>query len=83
MGKWLRRVGIALLCSLFAGFAIGTCLRQRAERPTVYLGSASGAGGLRAPALPLDVWDAGAAVLDACEHEEQVGEAVQVAQGDR
>ena len=83
MGKFLRRVGIALLCSLVAGFAFGTCLRQRAERPTVYIGSTWGSGVLRAPALPLDVRDAGAAVLDACEDEEQVREAVQVAQGDR
>jgi hypothetical protein len=76
MGKWLRRVGIALLCSLFAGFAFGTCLRVQAERPTVYIGSL-------APTLPLDVGEAGAAVLDAREHEEQVREAVQVAQRHR
>jgi hypothetical protein len=102
MGKWLRRVGIALLCSLFAGFAFGTCLRQRAERPTIYMGALGGssrapASGLRpraarrsgaesialAPALPLDVRDSGAAVLDAREHEEQIREAVQVAQRQR
>jgi hypothetical protein len=81
MERWLRRVGIALLCSLFAGFAFGTCLRQRAERPTLYLGALGGS--LRVPALPLDVGDAGAAVLDPREHEEQVREAVQVAQRDR
>jgi hypothetical protein len=39
MGRWLRRVGIALLCSLLAGFAFGTCVRLRAERPTVYIGA--------------------------------------------
>jgi hypothetical protein len=38
MGRWLRWVGIALLCSLLAGFAVGTCVRTRAERPTVYIG---------------------------------------------
>jgi len=38
MGRWLRRVGLALLLSLAAGFAIGTCVRLRAERPTVYIG---------------------------------------------
>jgi hypothetical protein len=42
MRKWLRRLGIALLCSLLAGFALGTCLRQRAERPTVYIGELRG-----------------------------------------
>jgi hypothetical protein len=78
MGRWLRRFGIALLCSLLAGFVLGTCLRQRAERPTVYIGS----GNPLAPPPPLDVGDAGAAVLDAGEHEEQVGEPVQVAQRD-
>jgi hypothetical protein len=79
MGRWLRRAGLALLCSLLAGFVLGTCLRQRAERPTVYIGSR---GALAAPPRPLDVGDAGAAVLDAGEHEEQVGEPVQVAQRD-
>jgi hypothetical protein len=39
MGRWLRRLGIALLCSLLAGFAFGTCWRLRAERPTVYIGA--------------------------------------------
>jgi len=38
MARWLRRVGLALLLSLVAGFAIGTCMRLRAERPTVYIG---------------------------------------------
>jgi len=38
MGRILRRVAIALLCSLLAGFAFGTCIRMRAERPTVYIG---------------------------------------------
>lgn len=73
--RWLRRVGIALLVSLAAGFAFGTCLRQRAERPRTYIGLA--------PPLPLDVRDAGAAVLDARRDEEQVREAIQVAQRDR
>ena len=40
MGRILRRVAIALLCSLAAGFAFGTCVRLRAERPTVYIGAA-------------------------------------------
>jgi len=40
MTRWLRRVGLALLFSLVAGFAFGTCVRWRAERPTVYIGAA-------------------------------------------
>ena len=101
MGKWLRRVALALLCSLLAGFALGTCLRHPAERPTVYIGRADAGTFLtrelvdgRSPGSdvaessqvrasgtsPLDVRDAGAAVLDAGEDEEQVGEAVQVAE---
>ena len=82
MAKWLRRVGIALLCSLAAGFAFGTCLRVHAERPRVYIGALPGIRPLGAP-LPLDVAHAGAAVLDARDDEEQVGEPVQVAQRDR
>ena len=38
MARILRRVAIALPCSLLAGFAFGTCVRLRAERPTVYIG---------------------------------------------
>ena len=83
MGRWLRRVGIALLCSLAAGFAFGTCLRMRAERPTLYIGALPALEPLPAAALPLDVRDAGAAVLDARRDEEQVREPVQVAQRDR
>jgi len=74
-------VGIALLCSLLAGFAFGTCLRQRAERAPVYIGGLPGSVG--APTLPLDVGEAGAPVLDAREHEEQIREAIQVAQRHR
>jgi len=44
MGTWLRRVGLALLCSLLAGFALGTCLRHEVERPTLYIGSRSPEG---------------------------------------
>jgi hypothetical protein len=42
MARWLRRVGLALLVSLLGGFAFGTCVRWRAERPTVYIGSLEG-----------------------------------------
>jgi hypothetical protein len=45
MGKWLRRVGLALLCSLLAGFALGTCLRRELERPTLYIGDLGEPGG--------------------------------------
>ena len=76
MGKWLRRFGLALLCSLLAGFALGTCLRREVERPIEYIGRSD----RLAPALPLHVGHAGAAVLDAGRDEEQVREAVQVAQ---
>jgi hypothetical protein len=64
--KLARRVALALLFSLLVGLAIGTALRLRLERPTRYLGSAT-------PARPLDVGDAGPAVLDAREHEEEIG----------
>lgn len=65
--RWLRTLVLALLLSLLFGLVIGTALRLRLERPTRYIGSS-----LAVPALPLDVGDAGAAVLDPCHHEEQV-----------
>ncbi len=40
MRRALRSVLLALLLSLAAGFALGTCLRHEAERPTVYIGRA-------------------------------------------
>ena len=39
--KWLKRVALLLLFSLLVGFAIGTWIRQRAERPTRYIGRAA------------------------------------------
>ena len=71
--RTLRRVALALALSFAVGLAAGTWLRCRMERPPTYIGE------LLLPAFPLDVADAGAAVLDAREHEEQVGVAVQVA----
>lgn len=38
--KWLKRVGLLLLASLLAGFAIGTWIRHRAEKPVQYIGRA-------------------------------------------
>jgi len=48
--KWLKRVGLLLLLSLLAGFAIGTWLRHRAEKPVLYIGSAESRATAR-PAL--------------------------------
>lgn len=63
--KLVKRVLLALLASLLVGLAIGTALRLYLDRPTVYMGSAV------AP-LPFDVADAGAPVLHAGHHEQQV-----------
>ncbi len=38
MVKLIRGLLLALLTSLLVGFAIGTALRLRMERPTVYIG---------------------------------------------
>jgi hypothetical protein len=64
----LRGILLALLGALIAGFVAGTWLRLRFERPVRYLGALG-------PAArgPLDVLPPGPAVLDARQHEEQVG----------
>jgi hypothetical protein len=64
----LRGILLALLGALLAGFVAGTWIRLRLERPVRYLGELGPAAG-----RPLDVAAAGAAVLDARQHEEQVG----------
>jgi hypothetical protein len=64
--KLLKGVLLALLFSLLVGFAIGTALRSRLERPTHYIGSAI------AP-QPFDVGDTRTPVLDPRHHEEQIG----------
>lgn len=66
--KWLRGFLLALAVSLLVGFAIGTVIRLRLERPTHYIGQQ-----LPLPALPLDVLDVRSPVLDARHHEQQVG----------
>ena len=64
--KFLRHLLMALLFSLLLGFAIGTVLRLKLERPVRYIGSAF-------PAGPLDVGDPRPSVFDPGQHEQQVG----------
>jgi hypothetical protein len=64
--SWLKRIALALLFALLFGFALGTALRLRLERPTIYIGSV-------APRLPLDIGHARAPILDAGDHEQQIG----------
>ena len=77
--KLVRTVLFALLFSLLLGFAVGTVLRMRFERPTIYIGAhdadpgAATARGASLPPDPLHVGDAGPAILDAGHDEEQVG----------
>lgn len=78
MLKFLVRIVLALLVSLVIGLVIGTILRSRMEAPVEYLGQRVPAGSALA-AGPLDVGNAGTAVLDPGHHEQQVREAVQVA----
>jgi len=66
--RWLRTLLLALLFSLLFGLVVGTILRMRLERPTRYIGAV-----LPRATLPLDVGLAGAPVLDARHHEQQVG----------
>ena len=77
--RWLRHLLLALGFSLLAGLAIGTLIRLRLERatPRWYIGS------LPLTAAPGHVANAGAPVLDARDHEEQIGEAVQPAEARR
>jgi hypothetical protein len=67
--KLARGIGLALLLSLLFGLAVGTLLRRRAEQPVRYIGLAPSAPG----AFPLHVAAAGPGVLQARQHEEQVG----------
>lgn len=62
----LKRIALALLFSLLFGLLIGSVLRVRMERPTIYIGSV-------APRLPLRVGHARTPVLDPGHHEQQVG----------
>jgi hypothetical protein len=64
--KWVLWL---LLIELVLSVAVGLRLRAEMERPLTYLGAA---GSLVAPE-PLDVGEPGAPVLDAREHEQQVG----------
>ncbi len=64
--KVARAFLLALLTSLLVGLVIGTAIRLRLQRPVRYIGSALAAA-------PLEVAHAGAPVLDARQHEEQVG----------
>lgn len=64
--QWIKRVLLALFFSLLFGLAIGTAIRLRLDRPTVYMGSAT-------PRFPFDVGDTGACVFDSGHHEEQIG----------
>ena len=65
--KVVRGVLLALLASLLAGLVIGTVIRWRLERPQRYFVGASGAR------IPGDVLHLASPVLDARDHEEQVG----------
>ncbi len=64
--KILRTVLIAMLLSLLFGFAIGTVIRMRMERPARYIGSAF-------CDRPFDVGYARTSVFDAGQHEQQIG----------
>jgi hypothetical protein len=66
MKRFTRLVLLLLLVELVIAAAFGTRVRRQLEQPATYLGS------VVAP-QPLDVGEAGAAVLDARQHEQQVG----------
>jgi hypothetical protein len=64
--RGLRRLIFWLLVlELVAAFAVGTAIRLKLERPARYIGSAL-------PARPHQVAEAGALILDASQHEEQI-----------
>jgi hypothetical protein len=74
--RWLRQLLLALGFSLLAGLVIGTLIRLRIERatPRWYIGA------LPLTSAPRHVADAGAPVLDARDHEEQIRQAIQPAE---
>ncbi len=73
--RTLRRVIIWLLVlELIAAFAIAAAIRFKLEQPASYIGSTL-------PAGPQLVAEPRTPVLDAGQHEEQIAQAVQIAQG--
>jgi len=77
----LRGVLLALLLSLLFGLLIGFLIRLRLERPVRFIGrSVEGDSRLASAPLPLDLGYTRAAVFDASHHEQEIGQAVQVAQ---
>ena len=70
MAKLLRRIAFALVLWLLIALAIGTAVRMRLERRTVYIGDARP---LASHSLPLDVGHTRAVVRDARHHEQEIG----------
>jgi hypothetical protein len=75
--KLIRMIVLALLGSLLAGVVIGTLIRRQIEPSERYIGRAPASSAV--PAGPLHVAHPGALVLLSREHEEEIGEPVQVA----
>ncbi len=70
----LRGVLLALLVSAAVGFAIGTVIRLRLERPSRYIGYDNGScPGSAVPTDPLDIGKLRPRVFHPRHHEEQVG----------
>ena len=84
MAKLLRSIALALLGSLLVGLILGTWLRIQSEAvQPIFIGCAACETASTLASAPHDVGHAGAAVLDARDHEEEIGEPIQVAQRGR
>ena len=67
----LRGLLLALLVSLLVGLAVGTWIRLRLEQPVRYIGWTQPLSA--PPPLPGHVRQTRAAILEPCEHEQQIG----------
>jgi hypothetical protein len=72
LGRILRTILWALVVAFVIGFVIGTLLRRELEKPVRYVGGLEATPSVAA-GPPRHVDHAGAGVLMARDHEEQVG----------
>jgi hypothetical protein len=71
--KFLRLILIALLGSLLFGFAVGTIIRLKLEKPVRYIGAREAIAPSITATVPFHVTRPGPDILEPRPHEQQVG----------